>query len=115
MKYHQTKRGFIIMQLSHILKRLVPFLGAVLLGVFVSGLFFTAPASGEPGSRAYEELRRENARLKTENCRLKREVRKVRKAEFIFEDKMSIPAVPEPPMPPAPPMPPVAPAPPASR
>jgi hypothetical protein len=90
-------------------------MGAVLVGVFVAGLFFSAPAAGDPGSRAFEDLRRENARLRTENCRLKREVRKIKRMEIIFDHDLDIDAIPEPPAPLLAPMPRVAPAPPAPR
>ena len=103
------------MQLSHILKRLVPFVGAIVIGVFIAGLFFSAPASNS-GSRAYEELRRENARLRAENCRLKRQVREVRHMDIFFDHDLNVPEPPLPPVapvPPAPPAPPLAPMPPA--
>ncbi|NNE99483.1 MAG: hypothetical protein HKN25_10735 [Pyrinomonadaceae bacterium] len=107
------------MRYLEVVKRIVPFIAALVLGVFVASFFvsISAPTVRVDRSwksskhRDYNRLQRENRCLKRANKRLKRERRKILEVEREFDRVMEL--VPPPaPMAPAPPVAPDAPPPP---
>lgn len=102
------------MKLKAVLKRVVPFGIALLIGAALAWPFASAPSydSAAEHFKADRELRRENQRLKNENCRMKWRLRQIDRSMRYGHEL----TVPEPPMAPVePPPPPAPPAPPASK
>lgn len=109
------------MRFIEILKRVGPFLAALVVGLFVASFFvsLSAPTVGtdrswkKDGHGDYHRLKRQNKCLMRENRRLKRERIKIEEVDVDFDEVMEL--VPPPPIAPAPPIAPVAPPPPPPR
>ena len=84
------------------LKRFVPFIVALGIGLFIASFFVTLSAPkveirSNWKHKKHSRLHRENRRLKRENCRLKKESRKKRRRVITIERRLNVP--PPPPQP----------------
>jgi len=109
------------MRFLEVVKRIVPFVAALVIGLFVASFFVSLSAPSvrverswkKSKHRDYHRLKRQNRCLKRENRRLKRERRKIERLEGEFDSVMElVPPPPPPPMAPEPPVAPLAPPPP---
>lgn len=96
------------MALFDVLKRAVPFVLAMVIGLIVALPFAGSSAAGNVEAERFDRIRAENQRLRKENCRLKWKVRKLEDS-MMFERRITVP---EPPVAPVAPVAPLAPAPP---
>ncbi len=96
------------MAVLEVLKRAVPFVLAMIIGVLAALPFAGAWGTTKEDSEGDESLRIEIRRLKSENCRLRMQMRRMERT-IVINPGLDVP---EPPMPPAPPVAPLAPPPP---
>ncbi len=73
-------------------KRAIPFIGAMVIGLFITSLFITVAAPSFKNKKRswskhhyYKKIERENYRLKMENSRLERKINKLERQKRVAE------------------------------